>query len=222
MTPEELSERLTMSGIEVEGEGETLAAPSITGVVTAEIMTIGKHAGADNLVVCEVKTDKERYSIVCGARNMKVGDRVALALPGAELRGGVKIKKSKIRGVTSEGMMCSEVELGLSEKSEGIKILKADTPLGIDINELPGLTDTLLEVAVLPNRPDILSTRGLAREISAVTGSKFLDKEFKVKEKGRTTVPVSIEAPELCHRYTARVVDGTTVGTTPDWMKVSK
>jgi phenylalanyl-tRNA synthetase beta chain len=217
MTPAELSERLTMSGIEVEGV--TVPAPSIKGVVTAEILTIDKHPGADKLVVCEVKTDKERHSIVCGARNMKVGDRVALALPGAELRGGVTIKKSKIRGVTSEGMMCSEAELGLSEKSEGIMILPADTPLGIDINEHLGLTDTFLEVAVLPNRPDILSTRGLAREISAVTGSKFPDKEFKVKEKGQTSVSVSIETPELCHRYTARVIEGTTVGTTPDWMK---
>jgi phenylalanyl-tRNA synthetase beta chain len=217
LSPVDLSERLTMSGIEVEGS--TVAAPSIKGVVTAEILAIDKHPGADKLKLCDVKTDKERCSIVCGASNMKVGDRVALALPGAQLRGGVKIKKSKIRGVTSGGMMCSEVELGLADTSEGIMILPVDAPLGMDINEYLGLTDTLMEVAVLPNRPDILSTRGLAREISAVTGSKFLDKELEVKGRGVPSVPVSIEAPELCRRYTARVIEGVTVGATPDWMK---
>jgi phenylalanyl-tRNA synthetase beta chain len=126
LSAEELAERLTMSGIEVEAV--TPAPTAIKGVVTAEILTIEKHPAADKLTVCEVKTDGESHTIVCGAKNMRAGDKVALALPGAELKGGVKIKKTKIRGVTSGGMMCSEVELGLAESSEGIMILPGDTP----------------------------------------------------------------------------------------------
>lgn len=220
LSVEELAERLTMSGIEVEAV--TPAPSAIKGVVTAEILTIEKHPAADKLTVCEVKTDTERYTIVCGATNMKAGDKVALALPGAELKGGVKIKKTRIRGVTSGGMMCSEVELGLAESSEGIMILPGDTPLGMDINTHLGLSDTLIEVSVLPNRPDILSIKGLAREISAVTGSKFLDKAVQVKETGgpvEKAVTIGIEAPELCRRYTGRVVEGVTLRDSPQWMK---
>jgi phenylalanyl-tRNA synthetase beta chain len=217
IAPRELAERLTMAGIEVEGV--TGATGGVKGVLTAEVLTIRKHPDADRLTLCEVSTDAATYSIVCGAKNMKEGDKVALALPGTLLAGGVKIKKSKIRGVVSNGMMCSGVELGLTDTSEGIMILDEDTPLGVDINELLALDDTLFEVAILPNRPDILSTRGLAREISAVTGSRFTLKAVGGLEGGTLAVPVTIEAPELCRRYTARVVDGITVGPSPGWMK---
>lgn len=220
MPPGELAEKLTMSGIEVEAV--TPAPSPISGVVTAQIVKIEEHPAADKLVVCEVKTDTEAHRIVCGARNMKAGDRVALALAGAKLPGGVRIKKTKIRGITSGGMMCSEVELALAESSEGIMILPDDTPLGVDINEHLGLTDTLLDVAVLPNRADILSTRGLAREIGAVTGERFLDKDFREQECGgpvEKTATITIEAPELCRRYTAMVIASVMVGPSPEWMK---
>src|SRR4030065_1028988 len=128
--PSELAERLTMPGTEIESVTKTGA--NFTGVVTAQVITVDKHPNADKLSVCRVKTDKDEFGIVCGARNMKPGDKVALALIGAELPGGFMIKRSKIRGVESEGMMCSEVELGLKDTSDGILILSQSTPLGVD------------------------------------------------------------------------------------------
>ena len=130
-----------------------------TGVVTAQVLTIDKHPNADKLSLCKVTTGKDELSIVCGAKNMKPGDRVALATIGAELPGGFKIKRSKIRGVESEGMMCSEVELGLKDTSEGILILSPDTPLGLDFSGLIG-SDYMFEAGVTPNRADLLSIKG--------------------------------------------------------------
>ncbi|HHL39654.1 MAG TPA: phenylalanine--tRNA ligase subunit beta [Deltaproteobacteria bacterium] len=215
----ELAERLTMTGFEVEGVEETEALSS--KVVTAEILTVEPHPNADKLSLCRVATDKDEYTVVCGARNMKPGDKVALALAGARLPGGVKIKKSRIRGVQSEGMMCSEVELGIADTSEGIMILPDDTPLGEDVNTLLKLGDAVLDVAVLPNRPDCLSVRGLAREISAVTGAAFRDVEPALKETGAPVdelARIEVEAPQVCRRYAARVVEGLIVGPSPRWL----
>ena len=192
--PKALAEALTMSGTEVESVKPVGAG--LTNVITAQILSCEKHPNADKLQLCSVKTDAAEFSIVCGARNMKAGDKVALALPGAELPGGVKIKKSKIRGVESGGMMCSEVELGIKDTSSGIMILPEDTPLGVEVAKALGLDDFLLEVSVTPNRPDLLSVRGLAREIAAVTGAVFKDKTFTVEETGAPVddmVTVSIE-----------------------------
>jgi len=218
--PREVADRLTMSGTEVESVTSTAA--EIKGVVTAEILSVGKHPNADKLQLCEVRTDAQKFQIVCGARNMKAGDMVALAIAGAELPKGVRIKVSKIRGVESQGMMCSEVELGLKDTSEGILILPPDTPLGVDINVLLGLNDHMMEVGVTPNRADLLSIKGLAREISAITGSEFKDKVFQVEETGgpvKDLVAVKIEAGTPCRRYAARVIEGVTVGPSPDAMK---
>lgn len=218
--PKEVADRLTMSGTEVESV--TATGVEIKGVVTAEILSVGKHPNADKLQLCEVRTNAEKYQIVCGARNMKAGDKVALALAGAELPGGVRIKVSKIRGVESQGMMCSEVELGLKDTSEGILILSPDTPLGVDVNVLFGLNDHMMEVGVTPNRADLLSIKGLAREISAITGAEFKDKVFKVEETGGTVkdlAAVKIEDGAPCRRYAARVIEGVTVGPSPEAMK---
>jgi phenylalanyl-tRNA synthetase beta chain len=212
-----LAERLTMSGTEVEGV--TDLSGGIQGVVTAEVLIVDKHPNADKLKFCKVKTDSAEYSIVCGASNMKAGDRVVLALNGATLPGGVKIKKSKIRGVESQGMMCSEVELGLADTSAGIMILPENTPLGVDIAEALGLKDFVLDVGVTPNRADLLSVRGLAREIGAVTGAAFVDKEYALDDKGAKAegeASVRIEKGAPCARYAACVISGVKVGPSPE------
>ncbi len=174
--PKELGRALTMTGTEVESLTESGAA--LNNVVVAEIISCGQHPNADRLKLCEVKTATDKYSIVCGASNMKAGDKVALALIGAELPGGVKIKKSKIRGVESQGMMCSEVELGIKDTSEGILILPPAAPLGANINDALSLGDAMMEIGVTPNRSDLLSIRGVAREASAVTDAKLKEKSF--------------------------------------------
>jgi phenylalanyl-tRNA synthetase beta chain len=215
-SPSELAERLTMTGTEIESVTRTGA--NFTGVVTAQVVTIDKHPNADKLSFCKVKTDSDEFSIVCGARNMKPGDKVALALIGAELPGDFKIKRSKIRGVESEGMMCSEVELGLKDTSDGILILSPDTPLGMDFSVLIG-TDYMFEAGVTPNRSDLLSIKGMAREAAAVTGALFHDKDFPVDEgeaavTGFASVEIIPGAP--CRRYTAKVIEGVTIGPSPD------
>lgn len=217
---EEVAERLTMTGTEIESLRP--AFPGVKGVITAEVVSADKHPNADRLKLCSVNTGDKTLSIVCGATNMKPGDKVALALPGSELPGGMKIKKSKIRGQVSEGMMCSEVELGLAEKAEGIMILPGDTPVGESIKDALGLEDTLMEAGITPNRADLLSIRGVARELGAVTEARFKDKAFKVKEKGGSVeklVSVSIEEPEKCGRYAARVVQGVKVAESPSWIR---
>ena len=157
--PLELADRLTMAGIEVERITDT--SNGVKGVITAVVLRVGDHPNADRLKLCEVSTGSDTFNIVCGANNMKAGDKVALALSGAELPGGVRIKKSKIRGVESEGMLCSETELGLKETSEGIMLLPEDTVIGIDFNEAVGLNDFILDINITPNRPDLRASRGL-------------------------------------------------------------
>ena len=214
--PSVLAEKLTMSGTEIESMKKTGA--DFTGVVTAQVLTIDKHPNADKLSLCRVKTGTEELSIVCGAKNMKPGDKVALATIGAELPGGFMIKRSKIRGVESEGMMCSEVELGLKDTSDGILILSQSTPLGVDFGALIG-TDYMFEAGVTPNRADLLSIKGMAREAAAVTGAVFQDKDFPVDEgvdviDGFASVEITPGAP--CRRYAARVVEGVTIGPSPE------
>ena len=216
---DEVARRLTLAGIEVDGVEDV--TPEITGVVTAEILAIEKHPNADRLALCKVRTAEGTYSIVCGATNMSEGDKVALALPGARLPAGIKLKKTKIRGVASEGMMCSEAELGLAAESEGIMILPRNTPVGEDIRTVLGLEDSLIEADILPNRPDCMSIRGLAREIGAVTCALFRDKEVDFEEGAVAVddkVKVSVEDTELCRRYTARVIEGIRVEPSPPWL----
>ncbi|OGP15235.1 MAG: phenylalanine--tRNA ligase subunit beta [Deltaproteobacteria bacterium GWA2_55_10] len=216
---EEVSERLTMSGTEIESVSKTGAA--FTNVVTAQVVTCDKHPNADKLSLCQVRTDREELQIVCGAKNMKPGDKVALAMIGAELPGGFKIKKSKIRGVESQGMMCSEVELGLKDTSNGIMILPPETPLGVDYGTILG-SDYMMVAGITPNRADLLSIRGIAREASAVTGARFTEKSFPVAENGRPigeTASVSIDTGAPCGRYSARVIEGVKIAQSPDDMK---
>ena len=229
--PHLLAERLTMTGLEVEG----IEAPGkdIKGVVVAQILSVEKHPNADRLAFCKVKSNKGIHAIVCGAKNMKAGDKVALALPGASLPKGIKIEKTKIRGIESEGMMCSESELGLTPPSPplggaGIMILPQDLAIGKDFTEAMGLNDVVLNVNVTPNRPDCLSILGIAREVSAITGCKMQEASGKRLEVGGKRQPhtshlkppvISIDEPFLCRRYAARVIENIKIGPSPEWLK---
>src|SRR6185503_14848367 len=169
--PEEIAELLTRAGIETKNI-ETRGA-KIKQVIVSQIVASSRHPNADRLTVCEVDDGSgSKRQIVCGATNYKVGDKVPLALPGAKLPNGLEIRKSKLRGIDSEGMLCSPIELGLGTDSSGLLILSPDTKIGAPIADLfPA--DTILDVEITPNRGDLLSHFGLAREIAALTGNKL-------------------------------------------------
>ena len=204
----------------------TPLAPDCKGVVVGEIEAIERELGESHggypLLVCRVSTGRERYSVVCGAPNTKVGSRAAFAPPGAVLAGGRRIATAKIHGAESQGMLCSERELGIGEEHEaGILLLDGARP-GADLIAALGLDDHVLEVEITPNRPDCLSVVGIARELAALTGARFRLPTIALKESGeaaRTLARVRIEAPDLCHRFTARVINGVTVGPSPGWLR---
>jgi len=216
LSPRELQDALTMAGIEVSscrflGEG-------MEQVVTARIRTLSPHPNADKLSLCKVTDGSREYDIVCGARNMQAGDMVALARPGAKLPSGMEIGKAKIRGQSSEGMLCSEQELGMAEESPGILILPGDTPPGVPLAGAIGMDDWLLEVEVTPNRGDCLSVLGTAREVAAITGEKVVLPDARVREEGpsiRDLASVVVTDTDLCPRYSARVITGVRVGPSP-------
>jgi phenylalanyl-tRNA synthetase beta chain len=216
----ELTELLTMGGLEVEqvvqmGEG-------FEKVVVAEINSIRKHPNADRLTWVEAKTDYEKCSIVCGATNIREGQKVPLALIGARLPNGMEIKKSKIRGVPSEGMLCSEIELGLGEDASGIMILPKDLSLGTNLGKALGLMDTIIDISITPNRPDCLCVIGVAREIAALTHQKVRYPFSSLSGKGEEIhqkTSVTILDPDLCPRYVARMIEGVKIGPSPHWMR---
>lgn len=226
---DELAERLTMLGMEVESMHKR--AGEFDGVVVAQVLTKEKHPNADKLTVCRVFDGKTERQIVCGATNFNPGDKVPLILPGYSLppRPGqpepVTIKVGKIRGVESHGMMCSELELGLSEDGTGLMILPTDAKVGQPFAEYLGRTasDVIYDLEITPNRPDLNSVIGIAREIAAVTGNKLCLPQVQVEESNvpaDALVAVQIEAPELCPRYTARVVQGVTIRPSPAWLRL--
>ena len=166
--PKELAARLTMAGLEIEGV--EAAAPPLPGVIVGEIVERVKHPNADTLSVCQVNTGSEIVQIVCGAPNARAGMKAPLATVGAKLPGGMEIKKARLRGVESFGMLCSARELALSEDSVGLLELPADAPTGATLIDALGLDDTILEVNLTPNRGDCMSVLGIAREVAALTG----------------------------------------------------
>ncbi len=171
-TPQQLAEKLTFAGIEVE-DIVSVGGGALEQVVVCQILSSEKHPNADKLSVCRVTDGKGERQIVCGAKNYKVGDRVPLALPGVMLPNGMTIKEAKLRGVESQGMMCSAKELGIAEDAEGLLILPADTKVGSTLSDALGGTDTVFDIEVTPNRPDWLSLIGIAREIAALTGNQL-------------------------------------------------
>lgn len=235
-TPAELTERLTQLGLEVEGV-EQLAG-EFAGLVVAQVITRDKHPNADKLSVCRVNDGTGERQIVCGAQNFQPGDKVPLILPGSTLPpkpGDAQpfvIKVGKIRGIESHGMLCSATELGLNPEAlglrteDGLLILRPDATVGQPLADYLGRSrsDVVFDLEVTPNRPDLNSVLGIAREIAAVTtGSLRLPEPpaptSTTGEPAATLVAVHLEAPELCPRYTARVVKGVKIGPSPDWLR---
>ncbi|MGA3164067.1 MAG: phenylalanine--tRNA ligase subunit beta [Verrucomicrobiota bacterium] len=227
-SPEELAERLTMLGLEVEGVHRV--GGEFEGIVVAQILTRDPVPGSDKLSVCKVNDGKGERIIICGAQNHKPGDKVPLALPGASLplKPGEKepfvIKERKVFGITSHGMMCSPQELGLPDKVDGILILPADAKIGRPFAEYLGRSggDVVYDLEVTPNRSDWNSVIGIAREIAAVTGNPLKVPSVKCQvssESVQNLVAVKLEDAELCPRYTARVVKGVKIGQSPDWLR---
>jgi phenylalanyl-tRNA synthetase beta chain len=214
--PEEIAELLTRAGVETEGI-EARGA-NVDKVIVAQITGSSRHPNADRLSVCEVDDGSGvKRQIVCGATNYKVGDKVPLALPGAKLPNGLEIRESKVRGVESAGMLCSPIELSLGEDASGLLILSPDAKIGAPIADLfPA--DTILDVEITPNRGDLLSHFGLAREISALTGKKLTstarESKIPVKKTG-----VNITSTRECPFFSARKIDHVTVGPSPQWLR---
>ena len=220
-SPSELADRLTMLGVEVESIKQLGA--ELEGVVVGSVTSIRPHPNADKLVLCQVDTgETEELQIVCGAPNVREGMLAPVATIGATLPIGLTIKRAKLRGEESHGMLCSEKELGLSEDAAGLMDLPADIPLGTSFSEALGLDDVVFELEVTPNRPDCLSMIGVAREIRAETGNalKLPQVDFNESETDiRELTSVTIEAPDLCPRYAARVIQGVKVGASPEWLQ---
>lgn len=216
-TNAEISDLLTFAGVEVEGI-ETKGV-NIANVVVAQIQSSEQHPNADRLSVCKVDDGSGMArQIVCGAKNYQVGDKIPLALPGAVLPGDFKIKVGKLRGVESEGMMCSAKELGISEESAGLLILSPDAPIGTEIGKIfPG--DTIFDLEITPNRPDLLSHRGIARELAAILGIP-LELPSKTDVPANASFPVRIESNSGLF-YSGRIVRNVKVGPSPEWL-VSK
>lgn len=216
--PLELADKLTMQGMEVEEINQY--GGTFDHVVVGKIEKLEQHPNADKLTLCTVNNGNEELKIICGAKNHKEGDHVCVAMIGAELPGGFKIKKAKLRGVESFGMLCSKSELGLEEQSDGIWILDKDLTPGQSINSLLPEPDTIYNIALTANRGDCLSHMGIAKEIAAMVKSKvnYPKADFKVNNK--IELPeVEIEDSELCYRYTSRIIKGVKVAESPDWLK---
>lgn len=218
-TPQDLCHRLTMAGLEVDSLKELGAG--LETVIVARLDQVDPHPQADRLTLCQVNTGSEVVSVVCGATNHKVGDLVALAQPGTVLPGDFKIKKSKIRGQVSCGMLCSEKELGLADESEGIMILPVHLPIGRPVFDVMGWRDYQIEIGLTPNRPDCLSVIGVAREVAALYGKQLTLPTIKLAEAREaisTHAHVAIENTAACPRYAARMIRGVKIGPSPDWM----
>src|SRR6266540_4244195 len=215
-----LARRLTAVGLEVEAVERVGAG--LSGVVAARILASEKHPNAEKLSVTRVDAGGgEPLQVVCGAKNYQVGDVVPLATVGTSLPGGQKIEKAKLRGVESFGMLCSARELGIDAEASGLLILPRDVAPGTPVAQALELEDALLEVNVTPNRPDALSHLGIAREVAALTRSEVRMPRPQLVEGGgpaADAVRVRIEAPERCHRYAARVIEGVKIGPSPSWL----
>lgn len=218
---DELADALTMLGLEIEAIERPGAG--IKDVYVGRILSIEPHPDADKLVVCQTDTGRERpLQIVCGAKNMQVGDKVPTAVVGATLAEGFQIGRRKMRGVESEGMMCSARELGLGDDHTGLLILEPDAPVGGDCAGLLGLDDVIFEIEVTPNRGDWASMLGVARELAARFGTTMRTPAVAFEESSPDAAALSsvtIENAELCPRYIGRVLTGVRIGPSPRWMQ---
>ncbi len=216
----EYGDAMTMSGSMVEKIDEQ--SKEVDKVVVGHILVIEDHPYADKLVVCQVDCGEETVQIVTGADNMKEGDYVPVALSGASLPGGIKIKKGKLRNVDSAGMMCSASELGIAESSEGLYILPRPYTTGTDIKEVLGIDDSVIEFEITNNRSDCMSVIGIARETAATlkTEMKYPKTDYvEISEKSGDYIKVDVKNTELCPRYSAKVVKNVKIGESPAWMQ---
>jgi len=241
IAPEVLAQKLTMAGLEVEAVERR--QPAFSGVVVAKIIAKKKHPQADKLSLCDVTDGENVYSVVCGAPNIQTGDIVPLAKTSALLPGGVIIKETKIRGELSAGMLCSEVELGISSEASGVMILfrpsdeehwdagnvavsevdRKPLILGEELGSALDLPDIIFTIGITPNRPDCLSVLGIAREIAALTGKKLRLPATALEENEEHVeqlTSVTVDAPDLCPRYSARIIKNLSIKPSPLWMRL--
>jgi phenylalanyl-tRNA synthetase beta chain len=220
LTPVEVADKLTMTGSELEeivniGQG-------VTGVIAGRILTITQHAELEKLVTCLVDIGCGNVQVVTGAPNVKEGVLVPVAMPGANLAGGHRIETVKFHGIESEGMLCSEVELGIGQDSSGIMILPESLKPGDDVLEILDVSDTVLDFEITPNRPDCLSMLGMAREVAAIAGTRVKYPLCDIKPSRQNAsdfVSVRILDNELCKRYSARVIRNVEIKPSPLWLQ---
>jgi phenylalanyl-tRNA synthetase beta chain len=222
LAPKELAERLTMAGIEVK------AVNTIGGwenMVVGEVLAVNPHPNADRLKLATVSLSGQQFTVVCGAPNIAVGQKVPFAHVGAQLIDGhtsevVRLESAKIRGILSEGMVCSEKELGISDSHEGIMVLPSEAPIGMPLSEYLG--DAIFDLEVTPNRPDCLCVIGIAREVAALTGQEVRLPKSDYEEGEQSIdalVSVNIASPDLCPRYCASLITGVTISSSPVWLQ---
>ncbi len=221
LTPQELADKLTMAGIEVEEIIPTL--PDFEGVTVAEVLAVRKHPNADKLSLCEVQTKDGILEIICGAPNVASGQKIPFAAIGTVLPNGIKIKKAKIRGVESVGMICSEEELGLADKSDGIWELPSDWQTGTDVyGMLKPEQDFILDLSITPNRPDAMSMTGMAREVAAILNTDyryFVNDIQESEQESKNLIKVEIKDINGCPRYAARVIKNVKIAQSPEWLE---
>jgi len=224
MEPAKLADRLVMTGTEVE-RLDRVGPPSAEGFVVGKVTTREKHPKADRLSVCRVDTGDGERTIVCGAPNVDAGQTVAVVLPGATMPGGMKIRKAKLRGVPSEGMILSAAELEIAEEADGIMVLDEGPPPGTPLSEVLPLGEAVLEIEVTPNRTDCFGVHGVAREVHAITGAPLAadpwaeDAPAEGEGEASDYASVAVEVPELCPRFTARVFADVEIGPSPLWLQ---
>ena len=215
-SPNELADMLSNSGLEAE---LTSAPLSLPGVIIGKVENTEKHPDADKLKICIVNDGQKNHQVICGAPNVDSGQLIPFATVGSILPGNLKIKKANIRGVESNGMICSERELNISDEHEGIMVLPNDLPLGRDFMEVYGKKFISLELDVTPNRPDAFSHQGVARDLACVTNRKFSPVIAEpIKVQGNKSLKISMESSDDCSRYIGGIIKGVSIGPSPDWL----
>ncbi|MFT6011563.1 MAG: phenylalanyl-tRNA synthetase beta chain, partial [Candidatus Azotimanducaceae bacterium] len=219
ITTDDLVAQVTMAGLEIDAVEP--AAPSISGVVVGEITSVEQHPDADKLRVCQVASGGEVVQVVCGAPNARVGIKVPFATVGAKLPGDFGIKKAKLRGVESFGMLCAQAELQLGDDDSGLWELPVDAPVGVDLVQYLDLDDNIIDVDLTPNRGDCLSIRGLAREVGVLNQAAVTEQACAPVEAAiHDAVEITLEAPNACARYVGRIIRGLDLSQpTPQWMQ---
>jgi len=219
LNPDQMADRLTMLGLEVDAIQKLYAG--LDSIVTAKVLSVQKHPNADRLTLCEVEVGDETVPVVCGAPNVRAGLITAIARPGVCLPDGHKIKKAKVRGEVSVGMLCSWRELGISEDHAGIMELDSNLASGLPLVEVLDLIDTMVEIDLTPNRPDCASVIGVAREVAGFTHQTITTPvtETPTLDGSGVDFRVTIEEPELCPRYAARKLTGVVIKPSPWWLQ---